>query len=56
MKLEHSQLIANLKYCLILLENRDINLNDEQLSNLLKKTSKIKKAIDKHLKPKTENK
>jgi hypothetical protein len=56
MKLEHSKIIADLKYCLILLENRDINLNDEQLSNLLKQTSKIKKTIDKHLKPKNENK
>lgn len=50
MKFEHSQLIADLEYILIILKNPDFELSEELLDQFLKRSNYMKKNVDKYIK------
>ena len=50
MKFEQSRVIADLKYVLTLIENPELELPDELLEALLKRSYFLKKQVDKFVK------
>jgi hypothetical protein len=44
-----TQIIADIKYILILLESTDLNFDEDDYNKILKKTTFIKKKIDKNI-------
>jgi hypothetical protein len=49
MKFEQSQLLADLKYIITIVENPEFELSDKLLEDFLKRSTYIRKNIDKYI-------